>query len=330
MFVRRAVVAAASLLVLGIAPAHADDNFGSPAPGKHVYDLNNKFSADELQTIESKAAALDPLGAPSVVYVRQEEATSDLAQQESADLMNAWQVGTAPEKSDGFVIVADTSPADNRVTEIGFSMGKDLSDQLTSDQLNALPTFLTQPISSGGLAAGLTGMLNALAEDIQVDRTFGQRESGQHVYDQAGVLSQDEIDSLEAKAAALDDVSAPTVVLIRAQRATGAQAQQDAHTLFDGWAMETRPGARDGVAVVLDLVPENTQNGELGMYVGAGHVDSGQLTAAELQSILNQDMEPLLKQSDFAGGIGAGLDRLAELLSKPANPAQGIVPAASL
>lgn len=33
-------------------------------------------------------------------------------------------------------------------------------------------------------------------------------------------------------------------------------------------------------------------------------------------------MEPLLKQSDFAGGIGAGLDRLAEVLSKPTNLAQ--------
>lgn len=70
------------------------------------------------------------------------------------------------------------------------------------------------------------------------------------------------------------------------------QAQQDAHTLFDGWAMEAKPGARHGVAVVLDLVPENTENGELGMYVGAGHVDSGQLTAVDLQASSTRTWSP--------------------------------------
>ena len=56
------------------------------------------------------------------------------------------------------------------------------------------------------------------------------------------------------------------------------------------------------------------------------------LSASDLQSILEQDMEPLLQQSDFAGGIGAGLDRLAEVLSNPTNPAQAVVaaPAQSL
>ncbi len=64
----------------------------------------------------------------------------------------------------------------------------------------------------------LTLLLAACASTAQPLQRFGERISGQHVYDRAGILTPGEIADLETRAAAVERAGAPTVVYLQAQR----------------------------------------------------------------------------------------------------------------
>ena len=312
----RAVLSTLILVALGIRPVSADD-FGSPVPGQHIYDFANVFSAEEVQSLEAKAAHLEAVGVPTVIYVRQKQATPDQAQQEASDLMDAWHVASSPGAADGFVMLLDVSPTNQGTSQVGIKTGKSLATKLTSEQIRQLPGYLEQPAGGGGLAGGLGALMTALAEDVTGGEGFGSRVPGQHIYDQVGLLSRDQVQTLDTKAATLDALGAPTVVVLRHRGAEAQPAQQDAHNLMDAWGVESAPGARDGVTVVVDFTPDN-QRAQLGIWLGSAHTDNGQITPAALQDILNKQILPTMQRGDVAGGVGVGLDALAQQLRQPA------------
>jgi uncharacterized protein len=159
-----------------------------------------------------------------------------------------------------------------------------------------------------------TATPRALADD------WGQSVTGQHVYDRATVLSPTQIQTLEAKAATLDSLGAPTIVYIRVQSATLEEAQQQAADLMDAWDVESVPGAHDGFVMLVDLTPGDTRHGQVGMFSGGEHAHA-QLPGSELNRIAGSQMRPILAQGDLAGGIGAGLDAAAADLQEPATGA---------
>src|SRR5256885_1537487 len=75
---RRVVLATlAALACLLALPGWAwmADDFGTRVAGQHVYDRAGVLTPDQIQTVESKAAALEQAGTPTIVYVQVKQAT---------------------------------------------------------------------------------------------------------------------------------------------------------------------------------------------------------------------------------------------------------------
>src|SRR5947209_3934639 len=97
------------------------------------------------------------------------------------------------------------------------------------------------------VAAALAATIPALADD------FGTHLAGQHVYDRAGVLSAAQVAGIESQAAGLDQAGTPTIVYVRRKAADDLATRQDARDLMDAWQVESSPGAKDGMVVLLNL-----------------------------------------------------------------------------
>jgi uncharacterized membrane protein YgcG len=90
---------------------------------------------------------------------------------------------------------------------------------------------------------------------------------------------------------------------------------------MDAWAVESRPGARDGLVVFVNLRPGDPRHGSAALHAGARHVDDGRLSADRLQSIYDTSMQLRLAAGDLAGGIAAGLDEAQRDLETAPEPA---------
>ncbi len=137
--------------------------------------------------------------------------------------------------------------------------------------------------------------------------------AGRRVYDCAGLLSTSEIASIETHAAAVAQAGAPTVVYLQVQKATYAQTYQDAADLMSRWDVESHPGAKDGLVMFLNLLPDNLRHGEVVLYAGASQAE-GPLSQTTLAHIYSDTMLPQLQQGNTAQGILLGLDAVADAL----------------
>jgi uncharacterized membrane protein YgcG len=172
----------------------------------------------------------------------------------------------------------------------------------------------------GRIAAALTvGLGFVLTSPVLVlaDDGFGTRQADRHVYDNAAVLALAELDTLEKQAAGMDQVGAPTVVYLRFKGADTATTQQDARDLMDAWRVESSPGARDGLVLLLNLKPDDRRHGSAALVAGAHHVNDGRLNVDRLQAIYDNQMKPRLVAGDLAGAISSALDKAAADLRQP-------------
>ena len=101
---------------------------------------------------------------------------------------------------------------------------------------------LNKPVPAHGcaLAAVLVSSSSlACASTTQPLQRFGERVSGQHVYDRAGILTPGEIADLETHAAAVERAGAPTVVYLQARDASQDETIQDGRDLMQAWNVES-------------------------------------------------------------------------------------------
>ncbi|HEY7093144.1 MAG TPA: TPM domain-containing protein, partial [Ktedonobacterales bacterium] len=175
------------------------------------------------------------------------------------------------------------------------------------------------------LAAVLSTLLfAACASTTPPLQRFGDRVSGQHVYDRAGILTQAEISDLETHAAVVERAGAPTVVYLQARDASQDEAIQDGRDLMQAWNVESSSGARDGVVIFLNLQPDNKRHGEAAIIAGQKWNDKGVLTDRENQRIYDDVVAPLLKDEKTAAGIAAGLDAIAHDLQFGLSPPSAV------
>ena len=150
---------------------------------------------------------------------------------------------------------------------------------------------------------------------------YGQPAPGRHIYDRAGLLTPTEMANLERRAAAVQRAGAPTVVYLQARNADYNATYQDAQSLMADWSVESKPGAKDGLVIFMNLEPGNLRHGQVALYAGATHFAGGRLPEYELQRIYSQVMRPLLASGWTAAGLGAGLDAAAHDLTYGPPPA---------
>ncbi len=148
--------------------------------------------------------------------------------------------------------------------------------------------------------------------------------AGQHIYDCAGILSASDISLLETHAKAVEQAGAPVVVYLQVKDASYDETYDDAGNLMQRWDVESRPGAHDGLVILLNLKPGNEHHGEIALFAGEKHFQHGNLPESELQRIYDDVMLPELKTGDLTGGIAAGLDAAAHSLryGPPVDPTQ--------
>lgn len=169
--------------------------------------------------------------------------------------------------------------------------------------------------STGAVARGailfvllLSGLLLGGAS-VRAADPYGAPVPGRHIYDRSGLLTHAEIAHLEGRAAAVQRADAPVAVYLQVKEAGYAATAHDAQALMDRWDVESRPGAKDGLVIFLNLKPGNPRHGQVTLYAGSRHTGAGgPLPRDELQRIYADVMQPLLAQGRTAAGIGAGLD----------------------
>lgn len=186
----------------------------------------------------------------------------------------------------------------------------------------------TKTHHSGWRAAGwscVIGVVLLLAALVAAPRLvaaqeFGQPVAGRHVYDEAGILTPTEVQYLEEATDRVAAAGAPAYVYIQTKQASQDETQQDAADLMAAWAIESSPGAKDGLVVFFNSDPDNPGHGEVALYAGQTLYDGGNLPERELRRIFDDAMRDPMRRGETAVGIAAGLDAAAYSLQNGPPP----------
>lgn len=144
-------------------------DFGQPIPGVHVYDRTGLLTPTEIADLESRSAAVERAGAPTVVYLQAKDASQSVTMQDARDLMDAWDLQSAPNARDGLVIFFNLKPGDLRHgTGVivagqkhfqGGALTQSVLDRIWNQRMAPL---LQEGRTADGIAAGLDAAAAAL------------------------------------------------------------------------------------------------------------------------------------------------------------------------
>lgn len=160
---------AIALIAGGVQRSGAAEDFGQREAGRHIYDRAGLLTDGELRDLEARAAAVERAGAPVVVYLREQKADQDDTRKDAQELMDAWDVQSAPDARDGVVIFLNLKPGDLRHGEASIWAGQHHTDggNLPESELRRIYKDVMAPaLSDGQTAAGIGGGLDALATSL--------------------------------------------------------------------------------------------------------------------------------------------------------------------
>lgn len=164
--------------------------------------------------------------------------------------------------------------------------------------------------------AALLSLALVLGAVAQPD--FGNPVPGQRVYDRTGVLTAEQISSLEARVAAVEAAGAPTFVYLQPRDTDYDATVQDARDLMDDWDVQSATDVRDGIVIFFNLDPDDLAHGDYAVIAGKTLID-GNIPQRELDRITDL-MQPLLEDGDIAGAIGVALDTIERSLREGPPP----------
>jgi uncharacterized membrane protein YgcG len=158
-------------VLTGGVTARADRNFGTPIPGRHVYDRTGVLTAAEMADLEMHARAVQQAGAVVIVYLRARDATVDQTVQDARDLMTAWDVQSRPNAHDGLVIFLNLQPGNPRHGQVALYAGARhyQGGHLPQNELQRIADQVMRPLlQQGRTAAGIAAGLDAAAHSLMV------------------------------------------------------------------------------------------------------------------------------------------------------------------
>jgi len=157
------------LLVVLLVPhlAIAAD-FGARVPGQHVYDRAGILTASEVADLERRAVAVESAGAPTIIYLRLQNASAAGTQNDAANLMSAWDLQSAPGARDGLVIFLNLNPTDPRHGQVAIYVGERLKNgNLPQYEINRIVNqVILPPLRQGQLAGGIGAGLDAASHSL--------------------------------------------------------------------------------------------------------------------------------------------------------------------
>lgn len=146
--------------------------------------------------------------------------------------------------------------------------------------------------------------------------------SGATVEDDANALAGAQRAAVQQHADMLAATGHPVLVVVRSQVSSDSQVQQEASQLMTTRGVESNPGARDGVVLLVDLTPQGGTHGHAAVYVG-NSLATGVLPQDAVTRIYADDLAPALQRGDLASALTAGLDAITRAVrtgSPPQDP----------
>jgi hypothetical protein len=169
-----------ALIFGGPAATRAADSFGEvgePVPGKRVYDQADLLSPAEEADLERRADAVARASAPTIVFLRRDDGSSDYAatEDDARVLMNAWDVESAEGAKDGpVVLVHDWKPDyPNLPTALWAGEAHPRGGNLPPAELNASTSKRCGPTCGPG---GSTTACSAARPRSSTARNGGRRQ----------------------------------------------------------------------------------------------------------------------------------------------------------
>ena len=151
-------------LAAGLAPT--DER---PTPGQHIYDTTGLLTSDEIAMLEQHASDVEEAGAPCVVYLQAKDATQDETYQDAGDLMNRWDIESAPDARDGFVMFLNLKPGNLRHGQVQLFAGKKWyeSSLPQAETQRIYDDVMLSSLKSGDTAQAIADGLDAVAHDLR-------------------------------------------------------------------------------------------------------------------------------------------------------------------
>jgi uncharacterized membrane protein YgcG len=158
------------MMVLGsVSAAIAAPDYGQRIAGQHVYDRAGVLTAGETADLERRAGEVERAGAPVVVYLQARKANYQQTEQDAADLMEAWDIQSAPGAHDGLVIFLNLNPGDLKHGQFSIFAGAKhfQHGDLPESELKRISDQAVLPkLKSGDIAGGIGAALDAAAQSL--------------------------------------------------------------------------------------------------------------------------------------------------------------------
>ncbi|WP_040668247.1 DUF2207 family protein [Nitrolancea hollandica] len=157
------------MIVGSMGAAIAAPDYGQRIAGRHVYDRAGVLTAGEQADLERRAGAVERAGAPVVVYLQARKANYQQTEQDAADLMEAWDIQSAPGAHDGLVIFLNLNPGDLKHGQFSIFAGAKhfQNGDLPESELKRISDQAVLPkLRAGDIAGGIGAALDAAAHSL--------------------------------------------------------------------------------------------------------------------------------------------------------------------
>lgn len=158
----------------------------------------------------------------------------------------------------------------------------------------------------------LVAVLAFIGQPALADPTFPKLTG--RVVDDAHLMSDAQVQSLDAKLAALETQTGHQLVVVTLPSLQGYEIEDYGYQLGRAWGIG---GKANNDGVLLIVAPNERK-----VRVEVGYGLEGTITDALSSVIINTQILPRFKSNDYPGGIEAGVDALAQQLQLPPEQAQ--------
>ncbi len=164
-----ALVALLALLAPALTAAQGDSGFQPLTAGQRVYDETGTLTPDQTTDLEQRLAALVPIGADTVVYVRALDADPDATLAQVETLQQTWASSTGINPDAAAAILINRNPDDANDARAGVWVGQTLDrGNLPERETRAITDdALIPPLRDGDLYGSLVAGLDRMSSSIQ-------------------------------------------------------------------------------------------------------------------------------------------------------------------
>ncbi len=163
------LVALLTLIAPALTAAQNDPGFQPLIANQRVYDETGTLTPDQTADLERRLAALVPIGADTVVYVRALDADPDATRDQVEDLKQIWAQSAGIDPDTAAAILINRNPDDANDARAGVWVGQTLDrGNIPEDEARAIvDDALIPPLRAGDIYGSLVAGLDRMSSSIE-------------------------------------------------------------------------------------------------------------------------------------------------------------------